>query len=84
MIYTCQEASLISIKNEFSEAGLLQRIRLKLHLLICGPCLDFDIQIKELTRKMKEISCYYNNHKNFYEMDKDCKNRISSLLDKIV
>jgi len=81
MIYNCRDASFIAVQKELSKISLLKRIRLRLHLLMCKPCRLFEEHILDLSGKMKDISGYYEGHKNFHLMDAECKVRISKALD---
>ncbi len=49
---SCDEASVICSKTQYKEAGLWEKLRLKLHLLFCRTCSVFSKKNKQLTSLM--------------------------------
>lgn len=47
---TCDEATYISDKNQYGEASLSERIKLKIHLLLCKHCHVYSIQNNYITK----------------------------------
>lgn len=54
MFYTCEQASELSIKNEEGKASLGERLRLWVHIQVCGFCKTFAIQNQKLTSYVDE------------------------------
>jgi len=46
---TCEQAAIISDKTQYKEASFLEKIRLRLHLLVCKTCAVFSKKNKQLT-----------------------------------
>lgn len=46
---SCEKAAVICNKAQYREATFLEKIKLKLHLLLCKTCAGFSKKNKELT-----------------------------------
>ncbi len=56
----CTEAAHNCHKAEYNEAGIADKLRLKVHLLLCPPCKDYsekNHKLSELLKKAKLHSC---------------------------
>ena len=56
---TCDEATAICDKSQYSEASFFEKIKLSFHLFICKICAKYSKQNKKMTVvfKMKADSC---------------------------
>ena len=52
LFFYCKDVAHLVSQAEDSELSLLTRMRLKMHLLMCGVCLRFARQIRLLRRSM--------------------------------
>jgi hypothetical protein len=50
----CAEASYCCDKKQYNEASLLEKIKMLLHLAICGPCRKYTSNNTKLTKLIKE------------------------------
>ena len=62
---TCDQAEEISIKKQYKEVSFAERIKLKLHLIICKTCSDFSKKNAQLS-----LLCKKANLQNLSERDK--------------
>lgn len=46
---TCTEAAKICDKAEYREAGLVEKLRLQLHLFFCRTCKDYNSRNRDLS-----------------------------------
>ncbi|MBU2997154.1 hypothetical protein KO500_11955 [Cellulophaga baltica] len=58
---SCEKAAIICNKSQYNEATFIEKIKLKLHILICDKCLKFSKKNGELTNlcdkaKLKSLS----------------------------
>tara|TARA_R110001583_G_scaffold103863_3_gene251155 strand:- start:43422 stop:43670 length:249 start_codon:yes stop_codon:yes gene_type:complete len=65
MKLSCDEASKICDKNQYSEASLWEKIRLNFHLFLCKKCGQYSKQNTTLTK------CY-EIYKDVENMKKNC------------
>lgn len=49
LFVNCEEAVKICDKSQYNEAGLWDKIRLKLHLILCGGCKKYSSSNSKLT-----------------------------------
>ena len=63
-IITCDEAATICDKSQYKEAAFLERIRLTLHILICGGCTLYVKQNRKMSHffKLKSADCKKVTH----------------------
>ncbi len=54
----CKEATLRCMKQHEEPLSFAARIQLKLHLLICKPCLEFSRQIQFIHQSILKFSNY--------------------------
>lgn len=61
---TCDEATMICDKNQYNEASFIEKIQLKIHLLMCKYCSLYVQQNKTLSTlfKAKANSCKHPSH----------------------
>lgn len=59
---TCDEATTICDKNQYSEATVLEKIKLQLHFLKCKICLLYTKQNMLLTKAYKKKAGDSNTH----------------------
>jgi len=61
---TCDEAATICDKRQYKEAAFLERIRLTLHVLICGGCTLYAKQNRKMSQffKLKSADCKKKTH----------------------
>lgn len=57
LFFKCSEAPIISDKKQYNEATLLERIRLRIHILVCGMCNNYSEKNKKLTDLMECSNC---------------------------
>ena len=69
---TCEEASIICSKSQYREAGLRERLQLRIHLFLCNPCASFSRKNRKLSQLCSKASV-----KTLSPEDKD---RIKDLL----
>ncbi len=46
---SCDEAALICNKSQYQEASLLEKLKLRLHMLFCSTCSSFSKRNKQLS-----------------------------------
>jgi len=46
---SCEQATTICTKSQYREAGILERLQLRLHLLYCKSCARFSLKNRKLT-----------------------------------
>lgn len=51
---SCAEAASICEKKEYKEAGLIERLKLKLHLFFCKTCKNYYTRNQKLTELLKK------------------------------
>ena len=49
MMISCDEAAHICNKTQYKEASLLEKIKLRLHVVVCATCAQFAKKNKQLT-----------------------------------
>jgi len=57
---SCKQAIILLAKKEENKISLLERIILKIHLVICPPCKDYDIQDKMIRNAIKTSPLEYS------------------------
>jgi hypothetical protein len=55
IMLTCKQATFFSSIRSFQQLKLVQRIQLKLHLLMCKNCHEFDHQSQIIDHSMSDI-----------------------------
>ncbi|MFD2518165.1 hypothetical protein [Salinimicrobium flavum] len=54
----CAEAASACHKAEYNEAGLVEKLRLKLHLFLCTPCKDYNQKNHKLSHLIKKANLH--------------------------
>ena len=68
---SCEEATEICNKNQYKEASLWEKVRLRIHLFICKKCGQYSKQNTILTQVCeKHLQCDSEEHK-LTEHDKE-------------
>ncbi len=52
----CKQATLLMSQGMDRKLGVLQRMRLRLHLMMCQGCLNFNTQIKFLHESCQRVT----------------------------
>ena len=55
MKLTCKEASRLLSEGEDRRLALGERVRLRLHLLVCDACANFSRQVETLRRAVRAL-----------------------------
>lgn len=61
LMYNCEEATLLMAKRDEGKLTVVENIRLKIHLAVCGLCTSFDQQVGFIADKVKH-DCYDHQH----------------------
>ena len=77
---TCNQATTICDKNQYSEASIKDKIKLYIHLIVCRICVKYTKQNTTLSNLYKEHSQYCKNQKHYLSA-KD-KEDLKGLLEK--
>lgn len=80
MKLSCAEAASLCTKAEYKEAGLREKIRLKLHLYFCRTCKDYYHNNKKLTGLLKRAelrSCSTQQKEHFKQIIKNNNSKTS-------
>jgi len=56
ILYSCEEATKLTVKKGETKLTFSQRLRLKMHLLICDACRRFDIQNTWIDSQLSKMS----------------------------
>lgn len=51
---SCEEAAVICSKSQYREASWLEKIQLKLHMLMCKACVVFSLRNSRLTALFRD------------------------------
>lgn len=54
ILYSCRKAAELITRSQDERLGLLDRVRLKVHLSMCGNCANVDRQISQMSKMMRE------------------------------
>lgn len=76
---TCKQATFYSSIRSFQQLKLVRRIQLKMHLLMCKNCHDFDHQSQIIDQSMSDIF----DTTNLMVDEKLSKEKISELKDAV-
>lgn len=74
---TCKQASQLISQSLDQRLNLRDRIKLRLHLLICSICSRFNHQLSQLRRALKALSLNTENDHSI-QLPSEAKARISS------
>ena len=66
LFYTCEEATKLTIKKSEERLSVVQRLKLKIHLLACEICRRFEIQNSWIDAQLAKLA----NHNNGCLTDK--------------
>ncbi len=78
IIYPCEKATRHLIESDDVKLTSLQKLRIRIHLIICKNCTRFNIQNKWMDKQIKKLSFESSNEK----MEDCCKERIANALKK--
>lgn len=55
-MYSCAEVIKWIASDEYQSAGFLRKLGIRLHVLMCKPCLMYQRQLKALTAAIRKYS----------------------------
>ena len=64
IMITCDEATTICDKKQYGEAGLADRLRLNLHLLLCKHCRAYSMQNNYISKLLSKYLKHKHTHKH--------------------
>jgi len=68
---SCEEAALICHKTQYKEASLLEKLKLRLHLLFCKVCPQFSKKNAQLTTLCEKAHLQELTEKEKFEMKQE-------------
>lgn len=72
---TCERAAIISDKTEYHEASFLEKIKLRLHLLVCNTCAAFTKKNSQLTVLCQKAHLQQLSEDEKLQMKKELKSK---------
>ncbi|QBA64893.1 hypothetical protein EQY75_10335 [Muriicola soli] len=72
---SCDEAALICNKSQYHEASLLEKIKLKWHILFCNTCKSFSAKNKQLSYLFGKARLYILSDASKEELKRKLKER---------
>ncbi|MBT8185610.1 MAG: hypothetical protein KJN76_12270 [Eudoraea sp.] len=72
---TCQQAAIISDKSQYHEASFLEKVKLRLHLLVCKTCAVFTKKNKQLTALCEKAHILHLSEEEKFRMKRELENR---------
>jgi hypothetical protein len=54
LLYACRKVAELLLLSQDEPLGILQRLKLKMHLLLCGNCRIFDAQLHTIRHLVKD------------------------------
>ena len=61
VIYTCEEATKLMIQEGDGKLSRIQKLRIWMHLQLCGACKTFDIQNKWIDAQIHKLAQLHDN-----------------------
>lgn len=80
LMLNCDKATFLLSKKELDKLGLIEQIKLKIHLLSCKYCLRFAEQSLYITKQVTSISNIDPNNLKL-KLSDDQKNNIQNVID---
>lgn len=77
---SCDHATLLITKAEYTKLSVVDELRLKLHLMNCNLCQLFKEQSEEISLKIGEYSDI-NNTKAIHKLSDEQKKRLNKSID---
>ncbi len=56
---SCDEAALICNKSQYHEASLMEKLKLRLHVLFCSTCSSFTRRNKQLSQLFRKAGLHF-------------------------
>lgn len=69
MITSCEKAGEICTKSQYGAINWPEKIRFKLHLLVCKACASYAVKNKKLTQLCHRARCYQYDSKEKKELE---------------
>ena len=73
---TCEQAAIISNKDEYHEASFLDKIKLRLHLLVCNTCAVFVKKNKKFSSLCQKAHLQQLSEEEKLRMKKELENKL--------
>ena len=70
---SCQEIALLSEKNQYKEANFWERLRIKMHILYCERCRNYEKDNKQLSSILNDAQLDSLTDKEMEELEKMIK-----------
>jgi len=80
MMLSCNTATLLITKGEYEKLGLMDELRLKMHLASCKLCRRFEEQTAEMSQQIRDFS-NIDNTKITHKLTDNQKNKLSDIID---
>ena len=80
MMLSCNTATLLITKGEYEKLGLMDELRLKMHLASCKLCRRFEEQTAEMSQQIRDFS-NIDNTKITHKLSDNQKNKLSDIID---
>ncbi len=80
MMLSCDTATLLITKGEYTNLSIVEGFQLKLHLMTCNLCKLFQEQSKEISLKIDEFSDI-NNENPIHKLSEEQKKRLHQSID---
>lgn len=77
----CNHATLFITKREYVKLGVIEKIKLALHLATCKYCQQYSEQSAAITHHIAELS-RQNNEKQLHQLSEEQKTNINIAIDK--
>lgn len=80
---SCRQASHLVSQSREQRLPLRQRLSLRLHLMLCGACRQFALQLKMLRRVARQYGARIENDEHL-RLSKDARGRIAQAMQQQV
>lgn len=70
---SCQEIALLSEKKQYQEASFWERLRIKMHILYCERCRNYDKDNRNLTTILQDAKLDSLTDEEIEELEKVVK-----------
>ncbi|GGD54970.1 hypothetical protein [Muriicola marianensis] len=73
---SCDEAALICNKSQYEEASLLEKFKLKLHILFCSTCSSFSKRNKQLSQMFGKTELHVLSDSSKKQLKQEIRERL--------
>ncbi len=74
----CEEANHVCDKNQYKEAGFLEKIRLTIHLIYCRACRKYSSRNNKLSKAIERSDLKTMDHKIKKEIKEVLKSELNN------